>query len=150
MRRSTIRGTAALLLACTACHTYTAIDPSASPAGTDVRVTLTESGGLALGNQFGAVAREVDGRLESASDSAVTVAVTQVTRTSGVEDPWRGEHVTIPRTDIASVQRPTTNVGRSVVLAIALLGGVYLIGNAVGGVQATGSSNGTPPPGGKQ
>ena len=150
MRTSITRATAAALLACTACQTYTIIDPSASAAGTDVRVTLTDAGAAALSGQLGsrveAPPRELEGRLLSVSDSGLAVAVSQVTRASGVEDRWNGEHVTIPRTDVARVEHRATSVARSAVLGIALVGGAFLIGNAIGGPQATGTSKGTPPP----
>lgn len=151
MRTSITRATAAALLACTACQTYTVIDPSANAAGTDVRVTLTDAGATALAGQLGnrldaPPPRELEGRLQSASDSAIAIAVSQVTRPSGVEDRWNGERVTIPRSEVARVERKSTSVARSSILGIALVSGAYLIGNAVGGTQATGTSKGTPPP----
>ena len=123
MRTSIKRVSAALLLACGACQAYSTIDPSAAPTGTPVRVSLTDNGSLALGNQLGATARTLEGTVQSVSDSSITLSVTQITRLSGAEDAWKGERVTIPRANVSNVERRSTSVGRSVVLGALLLGG---------------------------
>lgn len=131
-----------------ACQVYTPVVVSPATAGTEVRVTLSDQGTASLGNSLGYGAKFVEGRLTTLTDSTVGVAVTQVTRISGIDETWKGEAVTVPRSGITTIERRETSVTRSLLVAGAVVGGALLAARAGTGSQV-GSPGGGPPSTGK-
>jgi hypothetical protein len=124
------------------CTVYTPIAPvQAATGGQVVRVQLTEAGTVDLAQLLGGAATELVGRVDAATDSAVTLRVTLLTRMNGADETWNGEHVAVPLRDVASIQRQAVSVPRSILLGAAVVGGVIFAGKAFGRGDATGSHN---------
>jgi hypothetical protein len=121
------------------CYRYAPIDGGPQSIGSPVRVQLTDAGAVAMAPLIGARIESVDGRITSAADTAVTLAVTGTTDRFGNEVPWRGEQVVIPRSALAGFQRRTLDRKRSY-----LFGGVAVgLAAAVGvGFGINGSGGG--------
>lgn len=126
MRKNVVRAGSVAVLACVGCQVYTPLTLAPTMTGTPVRVTLTESGSLANSVMLGGTAMRLEGNVSAVTDSTVTLGVTDLTRVSGAEETWKGESVTVRRSDIASVERKQTSVTRSIVLAGAVVAGAYL------------------------
>ncbi len=138
---------AGALVSCCACQVYTPIDAAPHAVGADVRVTLTDAGMRALSQPLGVGAAQVQGRLSDATDSTLTMDVTELTRLNGVDENWNGERLTIARGDIATVERRQLSVVRSVLLAGAVAGSAFLVAKSAGGASQSGRVGGGPPAG---
>ena len=65
------------------CYVYTPAPPGRLPgASEDVRIVLTDGGTAAMAPLLGDGVGFVDGRLQAASDTAVTISVTETTTRS--------------------------------------------------------------------
>ena len=114
------------MLACVGCQVYTPLTVAPTMTGTPVRVTLTESGSVANSMMLGGAATRLEGRVSGVTDSTLTLAVSDLTRLNGSEETWKGEAVTVRRSDVASVERKQTSVPRSILMAGAVVAGAYL------------------------
>jgi hypothetical protein len=106
----------------TGCYTYRplpSVDGAMAPAGTQVEVRLTTAGAAGLANQVGPDVLYLDGFLVAADSNALTVKMARSETARRVSAEWKGEQITIPREDIASVGQRKFSVG-----ATALLGGI--------------------------
>ena len=137
-----------LLLLTTGCYSYTAVTPTSVTPGRDVRVTLGDLGSASLAQLVGPRAASLDGRLLSASDSAVSMSVTQVTRDNGVEESWNGESVLIPRSTVASFGARKLSTARSVGLGAGIAAASLFIARYVVGNEGILSGGGRPGTGG--
>jgi hypothetical protein len=134
---------AAALLLAAACHRYEPVTAATVDRGANVSVTLTDFGTANLGRLLGMGVGTVDGELLSLSDSALTIAVQLVRQRNGIETFWKGERVTIPRSDVAEIRQRRFSKGKSAVATVAV------IAAAVGAVEAfIGTGSGGSPPGG--
>lgn len=135
MRRRLIAG---VLLSCCACQAYTPITVTPATATQDVRVTLTDAGAALTAGALGSGAMVIEGRLQSVTDSTLSLAVTQVTRAGGDDEARSGESVTLARSNIASVEQKRTAVGRSLLAAGVIVGGALLVAKSIGGSEQIG------------
>jgi hypothetical protein len=111
------------------CYTYRplgSVDAVMPAPGTQVEARLTTAGAAALANQVGPDVLLLDGTLIAADSNGLTLKMTRSESARHISSEWRGEQVTVPRDDIASVGQRKLSVG-----ATALLGGL-----AGGGVVA--------------
>lgn len=141
MRRAMMRGFTmfSACVASTACTTFAPVPVTGALPGQEVRVRLTPHGMIELGQLLGGGAVELNGRVISATDSALTMSVVQVTRLTGVGETWNGERATIALTDVSAVERPRPAVARSVLGAGIFVAGIYFIGRSFGRGNVTGS-----------
>lgn len=137
---------ASLLVTCGACQVYTPVSLAPTSTGAPVRVTLTDRGAAQLYDLLGTAPHAVEGNVLGLSDSTVTLGVTSLSRATGAEETWAGEHVTIPRDAIATVDRRSTSVWRSALVAAGIIGGAYLASRAGSSGEQTGGPTPTPPP----
>lgn len=133
----------AVALLCVGCQVYTPISLSSQAAKDDIRLTLTDQGGIDLARALGVGATQLEGHIDAVTDSTIVLRITELTRLSGSDEKWSGEPVPIPRGDVATVERRYTSVARSLVLGGAIVVGAILVGTVAGSVE--GGSN-TPPP----
>ena len=135
-------------VASSACYRYAPINPQAPTQGTEVRVRLTDAGAVTLAPYIGNRIELVDGRIASVVDTAVTVSVTATTDRLGVETPWRGEAVSIPRNAFYELQARALDRKKSFVVGgiAAGLVAVVGIGFSVTGNGGGGQSGGTGSP----
>jgi hypothetical protein len=136
--------TAALLATLVAgCHRYEPVTAATVARGSNVAVSLTDYGTANLGRLLGMGVGTIEGSLLAASDSAYTLSVQLVRQRNGVETFWQGEHVAIPRVDVAEIRQRRLSRGKSALATVAV------IAAAVGAVEAfIGTGSGSPPPGG--
>lgn len=122
-----------------ACYREVPVAWRAAPRARDVRVTLDAAEAAGLAAQLGPRAHALTGRVVASTDSALTLAVTAVTRTSGTEEDWPGSAVTLPA---GAVERLT--VRRLAALPSALIAGLVVAGaGVVVGVAGGGASTAT-------
>lgn len=138
--------TAASAVLCVGCQVYTPISVSSQLTKDDVRVTLTDDGTLGLSRALGSGATQLEGHIDSVTDSTVVMSVTELTRMSGSDEKWSGEPVTIPRASIATAERRTTSVTRSVLLGGAIVAGAILAGNVAGSAEGGTTTGPIKPP----
>lgn len=135
---------AGLSFLATACSTYLPLPSPVDRANGMVRLSLTEE---ARSQRFGALGSDlvaVEGEVRSSSDSAVTVAVSQVERIAADDQSVQNETVTIPTRYIGRVEQKRTLVGRSMLLAGAVVSGVILLGLHFGGGDVGSGHTGGP------
>jgi hypothetical protein len=125
------------------CHRYEPVTAASVNRGADVSVSLTDFGTANLGRLLGMGVGTVEGELQSLTDSALTIAVQLVRQRDGIETFWKGEQVTIARSDVAEIRQRQFSKGKSAVATVAV------IAAAVGAVEAfIGTGSGSSPPGG--
>jgi len=86
--------------------------------------------------------------VRSVTDSAVTIAVGEVSRASSEGEQYHGEAMTIPSRYIGVIERKHVQVARSLLIAGAILGGAIWIGTQGRG-DVTYRPAGGPPIGGQ-
>jgi hypothetical protein len=97
---------------------------------------------------LGSQVTTVEGQLRSRSDSAVTMAVSEVGRVAADNQAYNGEMIVIPTRFIGSVEQKRTQVARSLAVAGAVVGAVVWIGTQAGhGAVSARKPSGPPPPG---
>jgi hypothetical protein len=131
------------------CYTAAPVGWQLAPQNKEVEVTLDPAETAPLAAALGPRARRLTGRVTARSDSALTVAVTAVTRTSGSEESWPGSEVVLPARAVELVTVRRLAAVRSALIAGALIGAGTLVG-AVAGGGSTGSGGRVGVPGGRQ
>jgi hypothetical protein len=130
------------------CYTYRpldTVDPATLPAGTNVEVRLTPEGATRLATQLGPDTRYVRGQWLGADSTGVRLAVSSVETTRRIGVPWKGEQVTLPRGDVATVQERKLAVGTTGLLGGVVLGGLVAATAAFsGGGNVSGAVGGAP------
>ncbi|MBC7790944.1 MAG: hypothetical protein H7Z74_13440 [Anaerolineae bacterium] len=142
-----MRPLAIVLVACLAqgCYAYIPVSTASPAVGANVRATLTDSGTAALSGYLGARIASVDGRLQSSTDSSLTLAVAVVRSRTADESFWKGERITLRRDLIATVEQRRLSRPRT---ALSLGGALAVIATAavVSGGKNGGSPGGDRPP----
>jgi hypothetical protein len=110
------------------CYRYTAM--SAVPgAGTDVRIHLTEAGGASLAPVLGTGTTTVTGRVMSATETDLVLAISETGRADG-RVSWGGERITLPRSALASAEHRSLDRWRTVgvgAIGIGAAGAIALL-----------------------
>ena len=123
------------------CYTEVPLETPTPAAGTQVVVDLTDQGALDLAKDLGPAVDKLEGKIVTADESHLQVAVSSTQKKNGVESSWNGEQVTIQRSEIASLSQRKLSGGKTAALAgglaAAVAGAAVVIGGATGG-----SSNG--------
>ena len=114
-------------LLCGACSMYTSIAPALAPTSGTVRLSMNDAGRTEILGRLGAQVTTVEGEVRSITDSAVTIAVSEVSRASSDVEPYHGEALTIPWRYIKAIERKHVQVARSLLIAGAILGGAIWI-----------------------
>jgi hypothetical protein len=132
-----------------ACSTYAPTSLAAAPTSGTVRFDLTDAAHSESFGSLGSQVTSVEGKVRSTSDSAVTIAVSEVGRVAADNQAYQGNMITIPTRYIGRVEQKRTHVGRSLLVAGAVLGAVVWIGSQAGhGSVSSRRPPGPPPPGG--
>lgn len=133
-----------LVLAASACQSYSPVSVAAAPAGAHARVALTDSGSRYVAPLIGSRAEELEGTISQADNAGLTLTVLQVTRAGGSTELGEGQTVRLPADLIASVQTQSTSVARSVLLGGAIVAGSVLAGRSLGGGSGSTLKGGGP------
>jgi hypothetical protein len=117
----------AMVVLAAACTTYTPVLPISAPTRATIRLSLTDASRTEVLGPLGAQVTSVEGTVRSVTDSAVTMSVTEVGRMSADAERFHGETVTIPSRYIVGVERKRVQVGRSLMIVGAIVGGALWI-----------------------
>ena len=134
-------------VAVSACATYTPITLELAPQSGTVRLSLS---GDARAQSFGILGNQVEsieGEVSSVTDSAVTIVAREVGHVDADDERFRGETVMVPSRYVVSAARKKVQVGRSLLLAGVITGGMIWIGSSVGGGGVGPNRVPTPQPG---
>jgi hypothetical protein len=122
----------AALSLCGACYQYSAFRPTPTTVGKAVRVQLTYDGTARVAALVGPGADYLDGNLTSLTDSAYTISLLDLGRRNGTEETWKGEVVTVSKSDVESIELRKASASKSAALTAALVGGAALVARAIG------------------
>jgi hypothetical protein len=122
------------------CYRATPIQGVTTDVGAPVRLQLTDQASCELSPLIGSGITRADGRLVSASDSALTLSLTNVVARNGIETSWKGEQVSFRRSGLVRIERRELDrrrswmVGVGGVAATVALGAAFnLLGGTFGG-----------------
>ena len=149
MQNRLVGAVVASSILCVACSSYTSITPALAPSSGTVRLSLNYAGRTETLAPFGKQLTSVEGEVRSVTDSAITIAVSEVSRASSDIEQYHGEAMTIPSRYIGLIERKHVQVARSLAIAGALLAGAIWIGTQGHG-DVTYRSPGGPPTNGGQ
>jgi len=144
-------GLGAMFLA--GCYTYRPLGPvdAALPApGSQVEVRLTTAGATTLASQVGPDILLLQGSIVAVDSAALTLAVRHSETARRISSDWKGEHVVVPRQDIASIQGRKFSVGGTVLLGGLAGGGLVAAAALIGGGGTASGTAGGPPSQGSQ
>jgi hypothetical protein len=144
---------AGILLLLTGCFTYRSlgsVDAAMPAPDTKVEIRLTTSAAAALANQIGPDVLYLRGDAVSADATALTLAITESETARHTSTTWKGEHVTVPREDIASVSQRRLAVGATALIGGLAGGGLVVAATAFSASSSSTGSNGVKPPVGVQ
>ena len=136
----------AALVVCCGCSRYVDLGNTAPVPGGDVRLTLSMRAYEVAYGPIGSAVRQIEGKLLSAGDSTIEMGVTGVTRTTGFDETWSGEHVSVARSNITSIESKRLSVPRTLGTLGAVVAGSFVARGAIGGGEGT--SSGIKKPGG--
>jgi hypothetical protein len=132
-----------LILFLARCFDYREAPRESVPVGGDVRITLTPDARTTLASKIGTQVRVLTGRVQTADSSGLTVAMTRTTLLDGSEAQWNHEVVSIPATDIASIEQRKMS-GTKTVALVALVAAVSAAVALSIGLSASNSGNSGP------
>ena len=138
-----ILATVPAMLAGTGCYEYQQSPVSSVRPGQTVHLVLTPTGAAGLAATIGPNASSVDGKIVGATANELTLAVTQIARTSGPEEFMKDEPLTVPFTSATSATTRSLDKPRTVLAVLAILGGVVL-GNVIANQAGIFSSKNAP------
>jgi hypothetical protein len=126
----------------TGCVRYEAVAGGAVPTGRPVRVQLTDLATATLAPTLGAGVVAVDGRVSTRDDTGLVLAAVGTVVRNGDTQPWQGEPVRLAWRDVARVQTPRTDVARTALSALAVVGGAVALGAALSRSSSGGGGRG--------
>ena len=129
MRRSFV---VCVLLAATACQSYSAVALSAVPVGAHVQIDLTENGSNAVATNVGAHVAQLEGRVSRVDPSGLSLVLSELTRSGGTTEIGEDRTVTVPADAVAVVRVESLSATRSLLLAGAVVAGSILAGRSLG------------------
>ena len=132
-----------------ACYGYYPPE-TANLTAREVQVSLTDSGAVALAPRIGYAVESVDGRVLADTASHLLLSVMGTQRRDGIENPWKGEPVDIPRTLVAGVAERRFSRARTALFLTATTIAMVAIKHAFGGAGGANSPGNTQPPPGPQ
>ncbi|HWL40001.1 MAG TPA: hypothetical protein VNO75_07165 [Gemmatimonadaceae bacterium] len=121
-----------LFLLC-GCYTYRNTSVADIRVATPTRVELTENGTTAIAAQVGPRGKTLEGVVTGKTDSSLVVGVRSLTRTDGLDELWKGEHIGVPSSFIARIQTRKFSALRTGLLVVGMAGGALLVQGASDG-----------------
>ena len=120
----------ATLGAMTGCYRATPIQGITTDVGAPVRLQLTDQASYELTPLIGNGITRADGQLVSASDSALTLSLTNVVAHNGIETTWKGEQVSFKRSGLVRIERRELDRSRSWIVGVGGVAATVAIGTA--------------------
>src|SRR5262245_21411197 len=138
-----------ILVFLAACYRYTPVTDLVPAEGAVVRLDLSETGTARLGSILGRNATAVEGTVLSRTDTSFLLSVSATRQHNEQPLIWAGEHVTVPREAVQTIEARSLNKKKTLLLASAAILGAIGLKLIVSGLQAlAGGDDGgiTPPP----
>jgi hypothetical protein len=146
--RKFVAATTGVVFFASGCMGYVPISPGVAPPSGTVRVSLTDAAHAETIGVLGSQVASVEGEVRAINDSSVTIAVSEVARTAADDERFFGGAVVIPSRYIRTFERKHVQVGRSLLIAGALVGVAIWVGSQGHGNVTYGRPTG-PPSGGQ-
>jgi len=129
------------------CYHYVPAVTMDIPAGTRVKVAVTDRGRVDLAEEVGPGVQSIEGSVVEVSDSAMVLAVEAVQHLDlAIPVRWSGERVTLRRELVAEVRERRLSQRRTWILAGLMIAGAVAASNiALTGFGAEPSSDRPPP-----
>ncbi len=112
------------LIAGSACYEYHATSIDNLRVGQSVRVVLSASGTEMVAQKLGPGASTVRGRVIASSPTDLTLAVTEISRTTGREELLEGQTLSVPGSSADKIAVRGIDVSRTALIVVALVAGV--------------------------
>jgi hypothetical protein len=145
------RPTALLLLGVLLLNACYATGPVAGVPAPGMRIVadLNDQGRVAYGDRIGSSVREIEGTVESASDSAFVVRIQSVRYLDGRADKWSGERFALSPEYVSRVRQRELSRSRTTILGV-VIGAAVVAAVAAANLLGTSTdgSRGDPDPGG--
>jgi hypothetical protein len=110
------------------CYAQQRVDTSMGlPTNAEVVLDITDRGRVALDGRIGQSPKRVSGRVQSFTDSTVTLSMKEVEGLSGERQPWQGEIVTLPRDAVGGVETRRISRARTLTFAALLVAGLVAL-----------------------
>lgn len=140
-----------LLVAASACYVSVPVT-GVAPEGSTLILTLNDRGRVGLGDSIGAAASQIEGRLQSETDSTYDLRIAGVAYLNQQFNRWSGERFTVPKQFVSSVNERRLSRSRTFLVAGgAVAGAVAFIATRGFGVFGSPGNGGRPgPPGDEQ
>lgn len=151
MKRLALAGSCMLLSE--GCFTYRLLgsaDTAMRTSGTKVEIRLNSWGAATLANQIGVDVLYLQGDILAVDSTALGLAITASETARRVRTEWKGEHLTLPREDIASVSQRKLSVGATALMGGLAGGGLVALAAAFSGASSSSGSTGGGKAGGAQ
>jgi hypothetical protein len=140
------RSTATVVLVLNACYSAVPLTSNPPSRGTDLIITLTDTGSTQLASVIGPKATGLGGRYLSESGDTLFLGVSSVSQQGGNEQFWKGERIGVPRPSIATIRERKASTAKSALVVGALV--AILVGiTSIVASGSTGSQGGPPPKG---
>ncbi len=143
---------AALLLpTATGCYSYLPVWNREPASGSEISLTLTDHGRVALSDRLGPGARTIRGRLSEVVDSAYTIKVSGVTYIDSRTAKWTNESVYVSKNDVGGIEERRLSKSRTwlaagVAVGAAALATLIVIKGTAGPSPDTRPTGGGPQP----
>jgi hypothetical protein len=134
----------------TGCYVYHPISTNAASMGKYVRAELTDAGSESVAPAIGTDAVWIEGEVQEASDTRLTIALRAVSRRDMGESTWNGETVSLSAGDIRTLRERVLSRGRTAttvsLVSAGGIGVIYAIAHAAGLVSGSSGRPPIPPP----
>jgi hypothetical protein len=148
-RRAAPRAVSMLLLgtfALQGCYSVKALEPGGPQPGARVVASLTPDGSQQLASQVGPRVVAVEGVLDEATASALSLRLVRTEGANSVSTYWNQEEVTVPRPAIAMLRERRLDRPRSFAMAAAIVGAALVAATLASGAFSGDDGGGTNPP----
>jgi hypothetical protein len=137
-----------ILVFLAACYRYTPVTDLAPAEGAVVRLDLSETGTARLGSLLGRNATAVEGTVLSRTDTSFLMSVSATRQHNEQPLTWAGEHVSVPREAVQTIETRSLNKKKTLLLASVAVIGAISLKAIVSSLHALagGDDGGTPPP----
>jgi hypothetical protein len=136
----------ALLALESACYSDLPVTTPDPGVGAHLTAVLTDAGTAALAGYLGPAVGSVEGRLIAQTEEHLVLSVSSVRTRGGIEHYWKGEAVTLPRSDIAALAEHRLAAARTAVALGGVAGGALALLHAFGSFGGGSASGGSPRP----
>jgi hypothetical protein len=113
------------------CYFHSVLHESYPEPGSLVTVTLSQDSDPRLSALIGSNAYIVEGRVIPSTPDSLALALRHVQCIGGHVEPWHGEHVAFPKSEVRGVERRWLSVPATALLVGGVMTGLVLAGKAV-------------------